>query len=292
MAKETKRYMLVEYAGTRQTVCKTQEEVDAKLEEVRRYNNRKTAKFIFGNIKVQEVPEGFQMTSHFYTKYTNRETITDIDKLTSQLTEKELIAIFADKSRMMDGYAPDVNIAYFETKNEAENKDDPTYVGVKYIPVMYKDDVKYMDENYIRKCLTYHARRGDTGFFKELANEFCMHHVAGEEIERIYMDCDGVEHLGYDPITLYYDGMALYKQIIYERNKDGSMKRSANGGYEVSRRRTRDFGFFVRNYNSEKKKSPLQYNGSTVKMEREAFMTLRSQVLENMLHGMILKYAK
>ena len=111
MAKETNRYMLVEYAGTKQAFCATQEEVDKKLEEVRKYNNRKTTKFICGNIKVTQTEDGFVVTTHLYTKYTNRNTITQIDNLTSQLSERELIALFADKSRMLDGYAPDVNIA-------------------------------------------------------------------------------------------------------------------------------------------------------------------------------------
>ena len=280
MAKETNRYMLVEYAGTKQAFCATQEEVDKKLEEVRKYNNRKTTKFICGNIKVTQTEDGFVVTTHLYTKYTNRNTITQIDNLTSQLSERELIALFADKSRMLDGYAPDVNIAYFETKNEAENIDDPVYFGVKYIPILYKDDVKYLDKNYIRKCLAYHSDKRDTGFFKALANEFCMHHVAGEAIENIYVDCQRVEHMDFDPSCLYYDAMSLYEKIAYERNKDGSIRRSSGGKYEVSRRRVRDFGFFVKNYGSEKTKSPRKYNGSTVRMEREALLGLRSKILE------------
>ena len=42
MKKETKRYFLVEYCGTKQIVLDTKAAVEQKLEEVRLYNNRKT----------------------------------------------------------------------------------------------------------------------------------------------------------------------------------------------------------------------------------------------------------
>ena len=53
MKKEMKRYFLVEYYGNdRITTVDTKKEVEELLDEVRKYNNRKNSKFLFGNIKV------------------------------------------------------------------------------------------------------------------------------------------------------------------------------------------------------------------------------------------------
>ena len=35
--------------------------------------------------------------------------------------------------------------------------------------------------------------------------------------------------------------MDLYKQLVFEREKDGSIVRDNNGRYQVSKRRLRDF---------------------------------------------------
>ena len=56
MKKEMKRYFLVEYYGNdRITTVDTKKEVEELLDEVRKYNNRKNSKFLFGNIKIEHL---------------------------------------------------------------------------------------------------------------------------------------------------------------------------------------------------------------------------------------------
>jgi hypothetical protein len=150
----------------------------------------------------------------------------------------------------------------------------------QYIPVLYKDDLKYFDDSYIKKCLMYHSNNRDTSFFRALANEFRFHHVISDQIEKLYIYSDKVDNQGYDPISLYYVGLELYKKLIYEREKDGSLLRDDNGGYQISNRRKRDFAFFIKNYHIRKKNSPLIYNGSVGKMKKDDLIKARNELME------------
>ena len=54
----------------------------------------------------------------------------------------------------------------------------------------------------------------------------------------------------------------LYSNLIVERDREGRIIRLKNGEYQISRRRQRDFGFFIRDYNmvDSKRKIPTRYN--------------------------------
>ena len=92
MKNEKKRYFLVEYYGiTRQTIAYSLQEKENILNEVRKYNNRKSSSFLLGNIKVDCVDGIYYISGHLYRKYTNRSTISEIDELTSKYSESELL---------------------------------------------------------------------------------------------------------------------------------------------------------------------------------------------------------
>ena len=57
-----------------------------------------------------------------------------------------------------------------------------------------------------------------------------------------------------------YYRLNLEGSIFWQREKDGTYVRNRKGGYQLSRRRMRDFGFFVKNFDSNSFKSPLRYN--------------------------------
>jgi hypothetical protein len=280
MKKETKRYLIVEYAGIKQRVYDTKEDLDKALDEMRKYNNRKTTKYICGNVDVQYSNGKYYVKFHVYNKLTEKNTISDIDNFTRNFNKGELAAYFILKSKMKNGYEPDINIAYFESKDATDEDSKPLLYGIKYIPVLYKEDMKYLDDTYIKKCLRYHAEEIDIGFFKEMASEFCFHHVVADEVEKLYLYCDKVAHQGYDRISLYRVSFDLYQKLIYEREKDGSLLRDDKGGYQISARRKRDFAFFLKNYNSKKKVSPLRYNGSITKMMIDDLKKQREALLE------------
>lgn len=263
MKKEMKRYFLVEYYGNdRITTVDTKKEVEELLDEVRKYNNRKNSKFLLGNIKVTSRNDKYDLEAHLYRKYTDRMTISELDSFTSQYSENELIEEFKDKSLMIEDYKPDINIAYFETKDKDENGNREYEKGIKYIPVLYKDDLKYLDKEYILNCLFFHASIRDFDFFRDLANRFTLTHFVADEVSNLLEAVDMCENQNGDLNQVFYRASRLYNKIVLEYEKDESLSRNEKGEYIISKRRLRDFGFFIKNYNirDAKKRNPFMYN--------------------------------
>ncbi len=263
MKKEMKRYFLVEYYGnSRSTKVKTKKEVDYLLNEIKKYNNRKSSNFLIGNVEVNEIGDYYYLKAQLYKKYTQRLTISEIDELTSKYDEKELASIFKDKSLMKDDIMPDINICYMETKDKDQNGNRKYEKGIKYLPVLYKDDIKYLDKLYIKKCLFFHASIKDYDFFRDLAHEFSLSHHVNDEVSKLYEAVDYSENQYENLDNLYIKSVKLYEKYILEYEKDESLCRDEEGKYIISRRRLRDFGFFVKNYNLRKSKirSPFTYN--------------------------------
>ena len=50
MKKETKRYMLVEFAGCEERVLNCREEYQELLNTINKHNNRKNKTYVFGNV--------------------------------------------------------------------------------------------------------------------------------------------------------------------------------------------------------------------------------------------------
>lgn len=263
MKKEQKRYFLVEYCDTIRTKkVDSYEEVLYFLNEVKKYNRRKNSNYMFGNITVTKENSSYVMQGHIYKKYTDRMTISEIDELTSSFSEKELAEKFKSKTRTKEGYLPDINIAYYETSDKDENGKTQYEKGIKYLPVMYKDDVKYTDISYIKDCLWFHTSTKDFDFFRDLANEFDVYHFVGDEIGKLRTIIDKCENQYYPLNQLYYRANKLFDKFICEYEKDESLSRGKDGKYIISRRRLRDFGMFIKFYNlrDSKIKSPLSYN--------------------------------
>ena len=178
MKKELKRYFLVEYCGAIQSKYDTYQELLDVFEEVRKYNRRKTSRYITGNMTYEKVDGKYVLTAHLYNKLLPKSTISDLDRYTEQFDERGLIVDLFDKFRIINedqtttkiGYYPDINIAYFEDDNDHENQKDKDgrrlFRKIKYIPVLYNDDMKFLNISYIEKCLTYHAMEYDLEFFE------------------------------------------------------------------------------------------------------------------------------
>ncbi len=280
MKKETKRYIIIEYAGSKQRVYDTKEELDKVLEDIKKYNNRSKTKYICGNIDVKFVNGKYHVNIHLYHKLSEKHTISEIDDFTKNFTKDELDGYYVPNSFMKDGFQSDMNIAYFESKDAKNENSNPLLYGIKYIPILYKDDLKYFDDNFIKKCLKYHAENKDTDFFRAMEEEFRFHRVISDEIEKLRIYADKVDHQGYDSMSLYFVAIDLYKKLIYEREKDGSLLRDRMGGYQISQRRKRDFCFFLKNYNCKKRNSPLRYNGSVSKMMKDDLIKIREELIK------------
>lgn len=265
--KETKRYSIVEYLGVTRREYKSKEEYEETLDIIEKNNRKKTTKYYFGNVTCEVDSNGkYIVIVHVYNRLTPKMTISEIDRFTESFDEDGLIEYFKNQAKTKEGFKPDINICYFENKNSVDEKPGDIHYErrIKYIPVLYQEDKKYLDKKYIKNCLISHAKSQDYNFFKALANEFCLYKVVSENIEELYAIVEKCRYMGYDSTLMAEYAYRLYNNLIVERDSEGRIIRDANGDYQISRRRLRDFGFFIRDYNmpDSKRVLPTKYNKS------------------------------
>ena len=192
---EQKRYFLCEYCGLapekEPRVFYTEKGLENFLNNVRRLNellkknsdsnehlnNCGINRFFFGNVTYVEEDGKYIVSLHMYNRLTPKMTISEIDALTSNKTEDEIIEKYRPYLRTISPNKPDINIMYFEEKNKKERKDNTPIVRIKYTPVLYKGDERYMQRSYVEGAVKDMARLHDFTFSNEMANEFCFYHV-------------------------------------------------------------------------------------------------------------------
>lgn len=276
---EKKRYFLCEYCGLAPEktprVFYTEEGFKSFLKEVKRSNEllkKKTDsnehlkncginQLFFGNVTYVKEDGKYIVSLHMYNRLTPQMTISEIDALTSNKTEDEIIERFRPYLRTKKPNKPEINIMYFEEKNKEERKENTSVVRIKYTPVLFKEDNRYMTREYIEECVKNMAHLHDYTFFNKMANEFCFHRVVGDEIDNLrkYVDlCRRGEDCYSD---LSYHAMQLYDKLIKERKSDAKICRNEKAECLASKRRIRDFGFFVRDYMlpEDKRINPMRY---------------------------------
>ncbi len=261
--KETKRYALVEYLGTVKREYSTKEEYQELLKTIERYNNRKTHKHFYGNITAELKNGKISVTVHIYHRLTEKMGISDIDHFTEGFEEAELIEYFKNVTASKS-VEPDINICYFENKDAKDEiiGEEHFERRIKYLPILYKGDLPFLDKTYIKKCLISHAKNNDYGFFKDLANEFAPYKVVSENIEELFSVIQKCQFEGCYQMEMANAAYRLYNNLIIERDSEGRIIRLKNGEYQISRRRQRDYGFFIRDYNmfDSRRKIPTRYN--------------------------------
>ncbi len=260
MKKETKRYYLVEYLGSKTKRLSSVCEYEKMLKDISLYNKRKYSKYLCGNVSyIVNCDDSVTATIHIYNRLMGPLTISEIDSYTSSFTEEELMSKFESEFLTKEEYTPDVNVCYFETKNiDEDNRRD---IGIKYIPVIYRRDKQFLDLHSIRNYLKFQADTHSYGFFKKMCSEFCFYQILESEIEELYKIVDKVEHQGLESNELYRCSLRLFNKFIKEYDKNGRYVYDNDGNIQISKRRLRDFGMYIRNYNSEQK-SPFCYNGT------------------------------
>lgn len=265
MKKELKRYSFVEYLGKVSRVLKTESDYNKLLDIIKSNNKKASSKCFFANVSKKHIGEELFVDVHVYNKLTNKMTISDIDKLTCSFNERELINYFSKKLKTKNNYIPDINIAYFEDKDSKLKNYNDVDIRILYLPIIYISDIKYLDIKYIKRCLMYHSDIKDLDFFKNLAYRFESYLSCKCEIESLYEAIEKVEYKSSNTDLLYYSSKKLLNKLIYERDKDDSLIRLDDGSYQISKRRLRDFGMFIKYYNNSNKNSPLTYNGHLIK---------------------------
>ena len=261
MKKETKRYTLVEYCGCRTKHLANKAEYDNMIKDIVLSNRRKTSKYLCGNVSFfRNRDKSIDATIHIYHKLMGPSTISEVDDFTTTMTEEELISRFESELCTKEEFFPDINVCYFETKNKNEKSSDKRDIGIKYIPVIYKVDRTFLDRDTIKDYLKFQAETDNFDFFKGLCNEFCFYNFIGEEIEELYRTIDRAKYQEYDGSTMYFAALRLFNRFIKEYNREGKVVLDNNGKPQISKRRLRDFGMFIRNYGNQRR-SPVCYNG-------------------------------
>lgn len=275
---EKKRYFLCEYCGLdprAPRIFYSKEGFEDFLKKIKNANEllkKKTDsnehlkncginQLFFGNVTYELENGRYIVYFHMYNRLTPRMTISEIDDLTSNKTEDEIIEKYRPYLRTTKPNKPDINIMYFEEKNKEERKEKTPVIRIKYTPVLLKEDNRYMRREYIEESVKNMARMHDYTFFQKMANEFCFYHVVGDEIDNLrkYVDlCRRGEDYYFE---LSYHAMQLYDKLIKERKSDSKICRNDKAECLNSKRRIRDFGFFVRDYMlpEDKRINPMKY---------------------------------
>lgn len=279
MKKELNRYTLVEFLGEEYREYDSFEEYEELLKKIRKYNKNSKNKYLFGNVTYIVIDKKIYVTIRRYNKLTQKTTISKIDELTSKTDEKGLIEYFKSnlKTKINEGYEPDINIAYL---NGRESNDiNLASIRISYIPVLYKEDIKYLSKKYVMKCVEYHLANNDYGFFLALANKFDCYKVIEEDIEKLRIAVNKYRYIGFDNTQIFSIVDSLYDNLVYERDKDSRLLRDDNGNILKSHRRIRDFAIFVRDYGMLQRKmsSPFEYNKKVKDREENNKDTLNDE---------------
>ncbi len=256
MVEEKKRYSIVEYLGYTEREVISEEEYNKFVNYIKKLNNRKTSPLYFGNISKQKIKGKIRITIHIYNRLTMPRTISDIDTETSTFRSiKEYIK--TKYSSSVKHINPDVYIAYFEKIN---NKKNPVDVGIMPLPLLFECDQKYFDPSYVKKCLKAHSDEKDVDFFKGIASRFCFNRDCLDEASLLWQACDQVQNHLRLPSDLETISKRLYSNYTYQRDGNRKVVRDEEGKLEYSHRRIRDFGCYIRDYQSNKVLSATAYN--------------------------------
>ncbi len=282
MKKELKRYTLCEYVGSQTRYFNNYQDYVKLLALLDGLNKKGKNQFYFGNISCELVNGLYEVTVHIYNRLTPKMTISDIDALTCDKTEEEVAESYSGLIRTVKPFKPDLNIMYFEEKNSNERDEKTVVKRIKYTPVLYKQDNRFLDQNFICDCIRHMAYKNDINFFKEMLNEFCVHHIISENVEKIRKEIAAFDRGEGNCARLGNLVILLYNSLILERNSNGKLYYDEKGNTQISRRRLRDFGFFVRDYMTplRKKNSPMRYNKQLTQNQLEKIQSVEGKKLE------------
>ena len=76
--------------------------------------------------------------------------ISELDNMTSNMSFEELVMTYRDQlfTKVSEGFVPDLHIAYLEDKNAKEKTSEDVDRGIKYLPILFQEDIMYLNKNY------------------------------------------------------------------------------------------------------------------------------------------------
>lgn len=245
MKKELKRYLLVDECEVLKRVCCNINEYNELLKKIDLYNKNSKNKYIFGNVSYFYHDGLFYVNIIKYRKLTNKMTISDIDELTSKMSEEQLINYFMNSLTSK----PYINIAYFNDKPKKDKTSSDYDKRISLLPVLYRNSVHVLSKGYVMQILKYYIYGGKYDILYNLISKFESYKIIGEDIEKLLYELNKEVK---DNDRIFAIVFNLYDNLVYERDRNGSLVRDNKNNIQKSRRRARDFGFFVEDYTSQK----------------------------------------
>lgn len=240
---EDNRYMLVEYLGSIDIVMNENKYEDF-LKSLRKNNSSKNNTIICGNVSKSDTNRNgmIMVRYHKYHMLSRKMNISSLDNYTVLFDEEALKNELSDRIMTYKDYYPDINVAYFV-------QNDGYDIGVRYIPVLYKNNEIFLNPTIIKSLLYKYAEDKNYNFFADLAERFEKFNDVSDYVYDLRTAIGNSERYNFDKMSLYRNSVLLFKNLI----------RASNDKSLVSKRRLRDFGLFVRDYGT-RAKSPVEYN--------------------------------
>ena len=257
MKEELNRYYLIEYQDTRDTIISSNEEYKKIVADAKKNNRSEKNKILIGNIERYTDRRGrVHVIEHLYNKLTPKSTISGILAVTTQYNEKDFKKKLANEGKLgyseEKGFYPDIYIIYKEEKNRNEVDERNFDVRFKCLPMMYKEDLKYLDLNILYNMISNFAHQYDYGFFKELANN--VRKSLKDKASLLYERVNDAQSKEYDRDLLdiamksvYYTARELVYEYVVDREK-GTIARDEKGEILYSKRRILDIGNIIKYY--------------------------------------------
>lgn len=260
MEKSVKRaYMLVEYMVPQFRVIETEEEYNAILKGIEKYNKEHKGKDFFANVTREKMDNGLTLViiQHYNMLLKDKMTITEMDDLTSKYTPSELVEHFNGRTRTS---IPDIQVAYLMDKPKKEkSKDKELYTEdkldklldkrVKYAGVLYRDDDVDLNKKYIRSVFEYWASQNSYSFFMEFANAFrCNHNISGNA-DNLLKYANEVKYGIDSSENMLRAALDMVDILALKYDKNGNIIYDKDGKAVQNRRGLRDVYFFVKTYN-------------------------------------------
>ncbi len=246
MKKELKRYILVENYKEIYRECDNFDEYRKLLDKIRKYNNNPKNKYLFGNVNyyVDRDAKIIVIINRF-NKLMPKTNISSIDELTSQMDRNGLIDYIRLKLKTN---SPIINIAYL---NGGEN------IKIGLIPVLYKDDIKYLSKKYVFSCIKLYLANSDYNFILKLLTRFEKYNIVKNDIINIRIQINKIRYTNVDNSYILTMLSNLYDKLVAQRDSNGNIIKDSNNNNLNSRRVVRDFGFFIKEYKLNEKMTKI-----------------------------------
>lgn len=257
MKEELNRYYLIEYQDSRDTIIESNEEYYKIVASAKKNNKNEKNNILIGNIERYTDRRGrLHVVEHMYNKLAPKSTISGILDVTTKYSEKDFKKKLASEGKLKyseeKGFYPDIYIVYKEEKNKNEVDDKNYDVRFKCLPMMYKDDLKYLDLNTIYNMISNFAHQYDYGFFKELANN--VRKSLREKTSLLFERVNDAQSKEYNKDLLDIAMKSVYqtaRELVYEYTVDrekGTIARDNSGNVLYSKRRILDIGNVIKYY--------------------------------------------